>query len=469
MSSDKPWNAAHTLAEIADTCTPEPLEGEKLHAFFIETAEARDEKTHLRKRLLAIFNKDDTRPRRVLLYGHRGCGKSTELNRFKQEVGDAWFIADFSVRDYLPPVGVTAEDILLAIAVALSEKLNAKDAQPGEERPVIEIGRKHLDPIYRFFADLTITTTEERDAKLKTAAEAGVGTNPIWSLIFQLKASVGSELSFGSKNEESRIQKIRQRPGDLILAVNGLLLAVEEALKAQGRKLMVIVEDLDKLQLADAHKVFVENNHLLAKLNTNLIYTIPIFTFYTDNADAIRAQFDEELHLQMIKIIERDGTVAPGYAKVKEIILKRVRPDVIADDALDLLIRGTGGVLRHVFEALQLVSTYTNLRGGRIEEKNIRDALNKIRADIGIAIGWPRDREGKQEKPEPLYDTLRECAATQTAGGIFPPRNDPAIHVLLRSCALIEYNGERWLGVHPLAWEYLAQIGRDPGPNPFGI
>ena len=43
------------------------------------------------------------------------------------------------------------------------------------------------------------------------------------------------------------------------------------------------------------------------------------------------------------------------------------------------------------------------------------------------------------------------------------------VQVLLRSCALIEYNGERWLGVHPLAWEYLQSLGYDVGKNPYGI
>lgn len=463
-----PLDPARTLVDVAENCTPDPLENEKLRRFFVETDDARDGRSHLRDRLLRIFNNDGP-PKRVLVYGHRGCGKSTELNRFKENAGDQWFIVDFSIKNYLPPVGVRAEDILLAIAVAIFDKLNDKNAKPGEERPRIKISEGFLDQIHDFFADISITDTRSRAAKARVGAEAGVGDNPFWGLIVQLRAKLSAELSVGSAFQQSRVEKIRQRPGDLIVAMNNLLRVVEEALKAQGKKLMLVVEDLDKLQLADAEDVFVRNNLLLSKLATNVIYTIPIFTFYTDNADAIRAQFDDELHLQMIKVFHLDGSPAPGYEKVKEIIFKRVNPEMIDEDAVALLVRATGGVLRHVFEALQTVSSFANIRDDRIRKANIRDALNKVRADIGIAVGWPRDKDGNQKKPDDLYETLLEAAKVQARGVIYPPKNDPAIHVLLRSCALIEYNGERWLGVHPLAWEYLRQLGKDPGDSPYGI
>jgi hypothetical protein len=137
------------------------------------------------------------------------------------------------------------------------------------------------------------------------------------------------------------------------------------------------------------------------------------------------------------------------------------------EDSLDLLIRGTGGVLRHVFEVLQEVSGYYNIRDQHIRAKDIRAALNNLRINIGTAIGWPLKPDGSQDKPDALYDTLFDAAKTQLKGDKYEPRNDQSVHVLLRSCALIEYNGDRWLGVHPLAWEYLANLGKDPGPNPY--
>ena len=156
---------ARTLEEIATTCTPEPLRGEALETFFVETAKARDEKSDLRKRLVSIFNKDQV-PKRVLVYGHRGCGKSTELSHFKGEVGGEWLIADFSVQKYLPPVGLKAEDVLLSISVAILDQL--KEAG-------LTISDRHLKRIESFFDDVDITDTQSRDAKASAEVEAGVG------------------------------------------------------------------------------------------------------------------------------------------------------------------------------------------------------------------------------------------------------------------------------------------------------
>jgi hypothetical protein len=391
---------ARTLEEIATTCTPEPLRGEALKVFFVETAKARDEKSDLRKRLVSIFNKDNV-PKRVLVYGHRGCGKSTELSHFKGEVGGQWLIVDFSVQMYLPPVGLTAEDVLLAISVAMVDQLDKAGAPTN--------GR-HLKRIESFFDEIARTETKSRDAKLDTEAGVGVGGSSLWKHVLDLKAKLSSELSFGSRIEQSQVHKIRQRPGDLIAAVNNLINAVEEILTERGKHLLLIVEDLDKIQLAEAYDIFVQNNLLLSKLNANVIYTIPIFTFYTADADVIRAHFDDDVHLQMIKVFNRDGSPASGYAKVKEIILKRVDKAMIDEDAIDLLVRGTGGVLRHVFEALQHVSSFSNIHDNHIRKQNIRDALNKVRADLGIMIGWPRKEDGSQDKPDDLFKTLAEAA-----------------------------------------------------------
>jgi len=41
-----------------------------------------------------------------------------------------------------------------------------------------------------------------------------------------------------------------------------------------------------------------------------------------------------------------------------------------------------------------------------------------------------------------------------------PPRADAVNQILLKSCALVEYNGEGWLGVHPLVMKNLKALGR---------
>jgi hypothetical protein len=42
------------------------------------------------------------------------------------------------------------------------------------------------------------------------------------------------------------------------------------------------------------------------------------------------------------------------------------------------------------------------------------------------------------------------------------PTSDAINQILLKTCALVEYNGEGWFGVHPLVIEGLQRLGRLP-------
>ena len=91
-----------------------------------------------------------------------------------------------------------------------------------------------------------------------------------------LHASIRGDSKFGSRSEESTVLNVRRAPAELIAALDGLIEAVRVALEKKNRRLLIIVEDLDKMNLADAHRVFVDNASLLASPSVNLIYTIPM-------------------------------------------------------------------------------------------------------------------------------------------------------------------------------------------------
>lgn len=452
---------ATTLPEIRKNCFPKPLEGKALEDFFEETAEARDDLGDLRANLKQLFEETDS-IRRVLVYGHRGCGKSTELNKFCEELDKSWFIVRFSIADLLPSVGIEAEDILLAMAVAIFEKSGSKQEE-------LKIDDRHLKEVHGFFSQVTKSELFDHEAELSVSGGAGVTGDSFWAKLLGLHTSIRGDLKYGSRSEESTVMNVRRAPAELITALNGLIEAVHTALENQGRRLLIIVEDMDKMNLADAHRVFVGNASLLASPSANLIYTIPLFTFHSSDADAIRAAFDETMPFPMMEVVKLDKTLAPGYGVIAKIIRKRVSVPILEDDAMDLLIRGTGGVLRNVFEALNLVSTFRNIHDRAINRQDIGNALDKMSRELGTQIGWPRKEDGTREIPDDLFDKLMEIAKKQAKGDPVYATSDSRIEVLLRSGALIEYNGGRWLGVHPLAWKFLADSGRKIGKDPYGL
>ncbi len=225
----------------------------------------------------------------------------------------------------------------------------------------------------------------------------------------------------------------------------------------------MIVEDLDKLDLARARPMFVENAALLAGVTTNIIYTVPVFLFHSPDVGQFRPHFEEVFALPMIKVNQpgRDAPT-PGFDIVKRIVWERVDESLIRDDALDLLVEKTGGVLQHVFQVLDVAATISEAQPP-LTVDHIRYGLQQLAKEFWSQISLPHDAAQISDCPrsvDDLYARLAECARNQRSGRPLPCVADATNQILLRSCALVEYNGEGWLGVHPVVQDNLRQLGR---------
>ena len=424
-----------------------PLSGEELAAFFVETDLARDPHQHTRRRLSdALDMGEDIH---LLFYGHRGCGKSTELNKFISERKDRFFTVTFSVHHEMSPVAVLAEDLVLIIADKVLEA--AKQAN-------LEVDEKLLEPVLNYFTDTTQTIKNSRD----TCAVAGAGISTKDSLLGKLIglfATLRGEIKLNVHSEDTSISKLRKRPADLLVQANCIIHAVRKALP-DDRRILVIVEDLDKLDIHQARKIYVNNASLLTGIQTNIIYTIPVFLFHSPEVNAFKFSFDDVIALPMIKVTEPDGIRAKGFDTVREIVIRRILDDLIDKHALDQLIKQTGGVLRHVFEVLETTALMANSKTP-LQVEQIEYGLKQLRKEFWQQVTLPYDKlPGGPESVEDLYDRLTEYAVKQQKGERTPPKADAINQILLRSCALVEYNGEGWFGVHPLVIENLKALGR---------
>ncbi len=454
-------DAAESLADARKFCSPKPLEGATLEQFWVETKHARDEKTDFRAQLGRLLESDDCA--KVLVHGHRGCGKSTELNKFRSELGGEWLPIALNASDFLQTSGNEAADVLLAICTRVVEVCEEKKLPVSPDR---------LKVVLAFFAETIEKSEQSRASDVK--AEAGADSDEtLWGKLLGLKASLKTALKFGSRNETSTVSKVRQRKGDLCAAADALLMEAESAwndrfqgqsdqTKGKHGKVLLIVEDLDKLGLSDARQVFVQDGRILSDIKSRAVFTIPVFTFHSAEANAIRAMFGLDLALPMIKVRDQKRVrVEAGHKTLAKLVRKRVNSKVLDNEALELLIDSTGGVLRHLFEAIQVSAQFTEVNErGVIDRDAIKEALSRMVSNIGLQISYPPE---ERKSPKPLQEKLAEIARKQAKHEVIRAQPDPEIQILLMSGALLEYNGEGWLGVHPLALRYLRQLGYDVG------
>lgn len=441
-------NSTLSLRDIRNACQLGPLVGVELDRYWVDTGAARDPLRNVRDSLQKVLaDRDDAK---ILFYGHGGSGKSTELNKLRQELDpEEYWVVAFSVRQEMSLTDVNSEDIILV----LMERLAAAAA----DEAGLAIDTEALQDIHKYFSTVTTSQRESNSQAGSVGAGANLATPSLLAGLLKLFADFKAEIRYEARSETSRVATLRKRPGDLMLHANKLIRAVEDSL-APGQRLLFIVEDLDKLDIATARQVFIEKPNILTGLSSRIIYTIPIFTFHSPDANVLRNSFHHSISLPMIKTLEPNGERAQGFEVVRHIVHERLGKNALTLDAMDLLIEKTGGVLQHVFEVISDAALLHNAPVP-LQAAQIKYSLQRKKSEFLTEITLPYEPVPGLEKREQLYERLRDCRHGQCNGNPCRPSGLSIDQVLLKSCALVEYNGERWLGVHPLVQEILQETG----------
>ena len=156
--------------DIRDLCHPRPLSGGKLNTLYVETDSARNPECGIRHSIKSILDSASTPVKRILVYGHQGCGKSTELALLAKELDGGWLCVNFSIQTEANIYGLRAEDVLLVIAGKVVEAAKAAklDALETDER---------LKKVGDWFKQVTKTSDTGREAEL----EFGAGAEAAWA------------------------------------------------------------------------------------------------------------------------------------------------------------------------------------------------------------------------------------------------------------------------------------------------
>lgn len=436
---------ARTLIDIPKVTEPIPLKGEALDKFYIETDPARDPDYPTSNRLHDYLYESPP-PLRLLYASHPGAGKSTELNHLMENSKkDFWFVY-FSVREELKIDTLTSVDLILA----LMEKLY----QRGREEQLIR-DKRVIEPIRSWLSEIV----KESNIRKKVNAEAnvGVGIDGLLAQIIGIIANIKESFSLSHESAEMVRQVLKPRVGELRDYCNQVIAEVRHNLEkaTPQQKLLIIVDDTDKLDIDVARQMFVNHSALLSDLHAPIIYTVPLFLIHSPDRVRLESYFDT-LTLPMIKThIPSGAPYESGQQVLKDIIYSRIASSLIEPSALNDVIVKTGGILRDLLRVIQSASQIARYTGEEhISLRAVRSSLDRLRSFYSNSVYGRGDIS-----TEDLYTKMVEVHHARH--GRVPL--DERLRLLLYTQAVIEYNGRGWYKLHPLMEEVLKEMGRLDG------
>lgn len=442
------------LQDVKNALRPEPLLAEELGEFFEDTADARDQR--MDRRFAVASYLDTPTDVKVLLFGHAGCGKSTELAKLVDEHKGEFTFVSFSLQKEAQLTHASIESLLVLIVEALIK---------GADEHQLELAEATVKEFFDWFSE-TLGITEE-DLKASLSFGAGFSAKSTYvGKLFGLLGYIKSDIKAGAQILRRSTAKEEKRLASLSLRCNSIINEIALALKAAKKPdLVLVIEDLDKLSLETATDILIENPGPLAGLACKCVLTAPIWLLCNPRSSDLDPYF-ERVTLPMIKVSERDGApCVRGRETITQILARRMDLDALIDggaggEALALAIEKTGGVLRHLFDVLEraaMTANYAVQKHGRAEhfvkKEDIRYGLDQLRSDLVRRLGTfglPEAYQGEGTSPDKMYERLESLLAS-------PRRLDSTLLnlLLIQAHAVIEYNGVGWHAPHPLIAEHL--------------
>lgn len=259
--------------------------------------------------------------------GYRGCGKSTLLAEFTHRLDRRYFVVFFSASDLLEMSAINHISILIALSVQMMAKAEAEQ---------IGIDCRQRDSLYQWFYRHTLTTIED----LNTRVESG----------YSLLDIIARELKINTLMYNEDFNK---NVGHLIEKINLLAAEINVACK---KDIVVIIDDLDKLDLRTAQEIYEKHIKALIQLKLSIVFTIPASFIHTNShfklniANEINDQTVIMPIAQLFKRGEsRQENLAPDLktmAILEELINKRIAPELIEPEVIKKNIIYSGTIKR---------------------------------------------------------------------------------------------------------------------------
>lgn len=356
---------------------------------------------------------------KIIFSGHRGCGKTTELHRFQADVDhpDRYTSIFIDMEKEVEITSFEPEDMFVTLIFKLVERIQEEN---------LEIRTAQLGDLLKEWLSDTEIQKELKSAyqlDISSEVEAGAG----FLGFIKLKSSLKGLFSSSSTTIKKIRETVRRNPHSLINRFNLALQDAREAfaLAGKGKDILFVIDGFEKMRWEIFQLLFIKESSMLQRLDSNIIFTVPINSYY-DISSSASSEFFQTYILPMVPVNDRSKPL------LAEIITKRLDSDTFfAPGALELSVENSGGCPRQL---LRIVNrAIVQRRGGVIAPEDVETACHYLGQEM-----WDKlDSEHREIICEKRYQSADRKSLD-----------------LLFSLAVLKYNGKR--GLNPLLKPFVA-------------
>ncbi len=435
---------AETLEKIYEYFRNRPIEPEDFDELYVPADKGRGKPVY--SRLKRRLTETPAGSLKILFAGHRGCGKTTELLRLQKDIETDFIVLNFSVARELDILNISYIEIFIVTMEKLFNFIRKENR--------LEIDERLFENIVNWLKSKEIEEINQRHIGIDIEAGMKAGINIPFLADFFSKFRSAAKSSTSMK--ETLRAKVEPKLSELVLNCNLFINEIRIGLEKIGKKgLVIIVEDMDKLDVRKGEDIFYDHSIQLTLLNCHCLFTFPIALLYNIRFTAIRNRYDENYILPMIKVFEREGGVSDnGIRVMRDIVARRMKLSLFEHpDILTKMITYSGGCLWDLFKMIKDAADNALDYGRKtIRQEDYESAYKDLKQDYEFTIA---ENSEKGISADDYFIALAECAKDETK----KPKSTDIMLDLRNNLTVLSYNDVGWSDVHPVVRDILKEKG----------
>lgn len=360
----------------------------------------------------------------ILFTGHRGCGKSTELQRIRRQWEQDYKVIFLEANEETDINNAEYTDFYLIVI---------KQVEFALREVGLGFDAELLKSFEDWFKQVTKETEKTVESSINAKAEVGLGIEApfISKLMVMLLAQIR-----GASTRRTLIRQVLQQDISRLKADTNQLLrdAHRKISQYYPKGFLVIFDNLDRVPPNVGDHLFFDYAAQLQELACTIIYTVPISVLCSSKN--ITNSFGEPHVVSMVNVYElaRDecdlSYNTKGPECLMQIIEKRVHVDELFESLQVLLdlVRASGG---HVRQLMQMMRTACRTASTRKHAK--------IQAEDVLYAAKQQQFGFERFVPDDHYLLLAKVCMSKNI------TKDETGQLMLFNTSVLEYNGlNRW-------------------------